>query len=433
LVELLGADEYRYVYTEREDKERSKLGWGNEGEDWCLHGDENAAVLSEADVLMSGERAPNLFEKRAKEGKTTLYCSERWFKPPIGFLRVFVPSYFKMARRIVKLLNESDNFYYLPMGIHAARDMARLCGLMNGDWKCLFRAPKLDFERKPGGRVFSVGVMECGSVGVRREGVGSVRVRECVGKMRMWGYFVDSSEFRVGSLELGDGLVTSGQSLVDSGKGADSSKFRVGSLELGDGIVHRGQELVSDSSEFRVGSLELNHGIHRIHGKKGCGSEGVKVLWVGRLLKLKRVDSIIKAVGECSKSKTITLDVYGLGPEEAKLKKLATKYGDVIKFHPPVLITEVRKLMREHDVYVLSSNGYEGWGAVVSEALEEGMAVIGTYEAGSSATILPERSLFHAGDWRKLKELLERDVEKVGIGHWTAKSAAEVLLTQRWG
>ena len=360
LVNLLGADEYRYVYTEREEKERTKLGWGNEGEDWCLHGDENTAVLSEADVLMSGVRAPNLFEKRAKDGKTTLYCSERWFKPPIGFLRVFVPSYFKMARRIVKLLNESENFYYLPMGIHAARDMARLCGLMNGDWKCLFKAPKLDFERKPGGRVFSVGV-------------GSEGVGECWGKMRMWGYFVQSSE-------------------------------------------------------FRVGSLELNHGIHRIHGKKGCGNEGVKVLWVGRMLKLKRVDTIIKAVGECSKSKKITLDIYGVGPEEAKLKKLAAKYGDKIKFHPPVPINEVRKLMREHDVYVLSSNGYEGWGAVVCEALGEGMKVIGTYEAGASATILPESNLFHAGDWRRLKMLLEGNVEKVGIGPWTAKSAAIALI-----
>lgn len=396
LVNLLGADEYRYVYTEAEEKERTKLGWGNEGEGWCLHGDENTAVLSEADVLMSGVRAPNLFEKRAKEGKTTLYCSERWFKPPIGFLRVFVPSYFKMARRIVKLLNESENFYYLPMGIHAARDMARLCGLMNGDWKCLFRAPKLDFERKPGGRVFSDGVKECGSEGVR----------ECVGKMRMWGYFVE------------EGLGVRGQELV-----SDSSEFRVGSLELGDGLVISGQEIVDSEKGFDSSEL----------GVKECGSEGVKVLWVGRLLVLKRVDTIIKAVGECAKSKKITLDIYGIGPEEAKLKKLAAKYGDAIKFYPPVPINEVRKLMREHDVYVLSSNGYEGWGAVVSEALEEGMAVIGTHEAGSCATILPESNLFHAGDWRRLKELLEGDVERVGIGKWTAKSAAGVLLTQRWG
>jgi glycosyltransferase involved in cell wall biosynthesis len=145
------------------------------------------------------------------------------------------------------------------------------------------------------------------------------------------------------------------------------------------------------------------------------------------MLKLKRVDTIIKAVGECSKIKKITLDIYGLGPEEAKLKKIAAKYGDVIKFYPPVPISEVRKLMREHDVYVLSSNAYEGWGAVVSEAIEEGLAVIGTYEAGSSATILPESNLFHAGGWCRLQKLLQNDILKIDIGLWTAKNAADAL------
>jgi glycosyltransferase involved in cell wall biosynthesis len=228
---------------------------------------------------------------------------------------------------------------------------------MNGDWKCLFRAPELEFERQPGGKVWLKGDKE------------SYNSRNyCLDKMRMWGYFV---------------------------------KEGIGKREKG------------KSSAFSV---------------KECDGEGVKVLWGGRLLKWKRVDTIIRAVGECAKSKKITLDIYGLGPEKAKLKKIAKKYGDIIRFYPPVPISEVRNLMRVHDIYVLSSNAYEGWGAVVSEALEEGMRVIGTYEAGSSATILPESNLFHAGDWRRLKELLEGDVEKVGIGEWTAKVAARVLL-----
>ena len=88
--------------------------------------------------------------------------------------------------------------------------------------------------------------------------------------------------------------------------------------------------------------------------------------------------------------------------------------------------------MREHDVYVLSSNAYEGWGAVVSEALEEGMLTFGTYEAGSSATILPESHLFHAGDWRTLAELLRKaasgELKPTGIGDWTAKFAASQLM-----
>ena len=91
-------------------------------------------------------------------------------------------------------------------------------------------------------------------------------------------------------------------------------------------------------------------------------------------------------------------------------------------------MAEVRELMHTHDVYVLASDGHEGWGAVASEALEEGMSMIGTYEAGSSATILPECNLFHAGDWRSLVGILTHHIPYCTIGYWTAKKAAQVLL-----
>lgn len=168
----------------------------------------------------------------------------------------------------------------------------------------------------------------------------------------------------------------------------------------------------------------------------------VRVLWVGRLLNLKRVDTIVRAVGEYANLKRedaslpeITLDIYGSGPAEISLKNLADKYGAVVDFHPPVPIAEVRRIMREHDIYVLASNGYEGWGAVVSEALEEGMTVLGTYEAGSSATILPEGNLFHVGDWRALQKMLagisgrakkySKNCDCASL--WTAEAGAKAL------
>jgi len=242
--------------------------------------------------------------------------------------------------------------------------------LAHGDWRCLFRAPKLDFERRPTGRIWLQD--------------GGDYKKYCLHKMRMWGYFVEACR----------------QSSV---------------------VSHQCQS-----------QLATNH----------YPLTTIKVLWVGRFLNWKRVDTIIRAVGELSKSHSptphsstpplphsqLTLDLYGTGPEEKRLKKLAAKYGDVIKFYPPVPISDVRKLMREHDVYVLSSNAYEGWGAVVSEALEEGMNVIGTYEAGSSATILPAANLFHAGDWHTLKCLIERYPPQVNIGKWSSKSAANELI-----
>jgi glycosyltransferase involved in cell wall biosynthesis len=111
---------------------------------------------------------------------------------------------------------------------------------------------------------------------------------------------------------------------------------------------------------------------------------------------------------------------------------LAAKYDDVIQFHPPVPIDEVRKLMREHDVYVLASDAYEGWGAVVNEALEEGMRVIGTFEAGASAAMLPKERLFHCGDYKALATLLEKECKgelpPCSIGDWTAEKAAKRLV-----
>ena len=365
LAQSVGIDEFRYVYRDKAQSGRTSIGWSMDGcEDWMIHigsrPAEAQSAVEESECLLTMFRDMALFERRAARGLRTFLQTERWFKPRAGILRLLSPSYRRMARRFVRLL-DCGSVVYLPMGIHAARDMARLCGLMHGDLRCLFRAPRLEFERWPGGGMW-----------IKDEPRNTLNTRKyCLGMMRMWGYFVEQR----------------------GGVGSD-------------------------------GVMEL----------KGQNSNALRVLWVGRLLDWKRVDTIIRAVGYLAfqTSQTILLDICGAGPEEGRLKKLAAKYGDAIRFYPPVPIGEVRKFMRGHDVYVLASNGYEGWGAVASEALEEGMRVLGTYEAGSSATILPKERLFHAGDWRALMKLLEREISSdlppCSIGKWTAKEAAGRLV-----
>ena len=142
IVKLLGVGNYSYVYTESLSNERRKLGWNDALiADWCRQGDDSSAELQSADILLSEHRSIKLFEQRANNAKITVYCSERWFKPKLGVLRLLSPPYFLMARSFFKLLSSASDFYYYPMGIHAARDMARLCGVLNGDWKCFFNSP----------------------------------------------------------------------------------------------------------------------------------------------------------------------------------------------------------------------------------------------------------------------------------------------------
>ena len=181
----------------------------------------------------------------------------------------------------------------------------------------------------------------------------------------------------------------------------------------------------------------------------------IRVLWVGRMLDWKRVDTIVRAValanmklekevgvGDLRKDfekkvekiggeekgvrgqelgVRFQLTLVGDGPEKERLLKLAERLdaknkketetplstsSSFLHLLPPVPIAEVRTLMREHDIYVLASNAEEGWGAALNEAMEEGMTCFGTYEAGASAALLPRSNLFHAGDWRALADLL---------------------------
>ena len=374
LARVVGEKEIVYVYTERMSNERLKLGWeGESKEKWVRCFSESPEELWDnletCELLLCGERDIGLMETREHAGRTTLYISERWLKPmSIGFerstidpswgirlpgiVRIFSPRYFLMARKFVKLLKGSRHLIFLPAGIWAARDMARLVGLLGGfsGWR-FRRAPELDFEGRPGGKIWVCG----------KENDKELLREYCLDKMRMWGYFVEPSKFR-----------TTREKAIE----AVPSKY----------------------------------------------------LWVGRLVWWKRLDAVVKAFANNPER---CLDIYGDGPELNRLKRLVGKLGANVRMHSPVPIAEVRKVMREHDVYILASNMCEGWGAVLNEALEEGMSVIGTFEAGSSATILPEKNLFHSGDVDGLSALIQKGVARYTEDKWSVGNAALAVL-EHW-
>lgn len=373
-----------YVVNRAWPQEASRKGWSPDfkGRRTIVLQDvdptERSAVfidlLTSDSVLMYGSYDNPYNELIAESKGIVIYASERWLKPlcvrvPLLNITLKISGMahllsLKFVRRMINIssrLNNEKRFFYFPLGIHAAADMARICGLLSGDLRCLFRAPRLDFGRKPGGRIYLASYpLQLPT---------ATTTKYCLDSMRIWGYFVEPS---------------------------------------------------------RLPHSQLLHS-PTLH------SSTLKVLWVGRLLNWKRVDTIIRAVGELSRFHSnsnlkLQLDIYGEGPEECRLKRIAAHYGDAIRFHSFVAMEDVRGLMRTHDVYVLSSNEYEGWGAVVSEALEEGLCVLCSREAGAGATILPDECLFPYGDVDGLVQKLQNLTTHRTIGPWTAKKAAQVLL-----
>jgi len=331
----------------------AKKGWGSFGKlDYVLNEDRDVeavrTALEESEVLYSGFRHVDLFERRAARGLRTYYASERWYKPIVvteieivpnrfcfrlrlpGIVRLLVPRYRRMAKRIVGLLND-PNLTFLAIGVHAVRDIVRTQKILAGAWWYYFSSPKVTFERKLGGKV------------------------EGFPQVRLWDY------------------------------------------------------------SAKAGSRAV---------KPFPPTGPVKALWVGRMLHCKYAPTVVQAVlGDAG----VRLTLLGTGDDLEKCKRLARGASN-IHFHEPVDLEGVRRLMREHDVLVMSSNDEEGWGAVVSEGIEEGMRVIGTYEAGSSATILPPSNLFHANDVPRLRQLLHSDLAVVRAEDWSAEAAAKWLI-----
>ena len=347
---------------------RRKIGWTS-AMDFPSEEDSPAALKKAEDctLLLEMLREFPLMERRAEKGLPTIYISERWFKPiklPIlgyrrlasGFLRLLSPSYFRMARRFVRLM-ENAGFWVFPTGMPGVCDFARLYGLFHGDWLCLFRAPKLSFERRAGGRVWL------------RNGAGGSRYG--LDRMRVWGYFVDPS--------------TAGQAVRPA-----------------DWLVER-------------------------------------VLWCGTTQDWKRVDTLVEAWKIAKKSRpSLSLLIVGEGPMDARLRRMAGSDAvdgvvgwqpGKVCFAPYQTQSKVRELMREADVYVMPSDGKEGWGAAVSDALAEGCPVISTHEAGSSVTVLPEGQLYHAGDARALARLVlqPQNPARRSLDGWTGRDAAEAV------
>lgn len=371
----VGNDSFRYYYLNgvqnNTRKFRSQMGWkDNEFPSWCFFTSKNYdSFLYNADVLITEIRATDLIRHRLRNRKLTFYTSERWLKPRIGIFRIFFPRYFRLFIDYFFCLKD-EHFYYLADGIYAAKDIIRIISLLSGNLKCFFRTPTLAFESHPLGSVFSLNDAKANAL--------------------IASHAVSSGK------QLGFIPIQRDKWMKSTPQGIYSKIKMWGYFVAGNGKHESNPELLVPS----------------------------KVLWIGRMLKWKEVDTIIKACGESN----LQLNLYGHGEQESKLRSIASKYSN-IHFHDYVPIERVRQIMNENDTYVLSSNGYEGWGAVVSEALEENMIVLSSKETGAGATLLSAENLFSAGNVRELKELLSKPHCRGTIGEWNAHYAAEALMS----
>ncbi len=132
-----------------------------------------------------------------------------------------------------------------------------------------------------------------------------------------------------------------------------------------------------------------------------------RVLFVGRLIQRKRLDILFDALARIDEF-SFELAVIGSGPLEPELRAQAqTRLGKRIAWLGQRAIEEIPGFMAEADCLVLPSR-FDGWGAVVSEALMAGTPAICSDRCGSATAARASGcgGVFAAGNAEALEKLI---------------------------
>ena len=134
------------------------------------------------------------------------------------------------------------------------------------------------------------------------------------------------------------------------------------------------------------------------------GTDGNRLLYMGRLSVEKGVDVLLRALSLTNES----LDIAGAGPDEKKLRKLCQELNltDRLIFHGQLLGDDLEKLRREAKAVILPSIWAENMSLVLLESLAGGKLIIASASGGTPELIEDGQTgfLFKPGDAKDLAQ-----------------------------
>lgn len=122
-------------------------------------------------------------------------------------------------------------------------------------------------------------------------------------------------------------------------------------------------------------------------------SEVVSLMWCSRYLKWKHPElPILMAKNLKRKGYHFVIDMYGSGTYYEQATVLAKKCNveDVVHFNGNMPNDEILLSMRNHDIFLFTSDQNEGWGAVANEAMSNGCVLVGSDAVGSTPYLVAD-------------------------------------------
>lgn len=115
------------------------------------------------------------------------------------------------------------------------------------------------------------------------------------------------------------------------------------------------------------------------------------IVWVGRFIECKHPEFAIEGLKKIKeKGIAFTCDFIGNGPLLGASKTMVADadLDNHVKFLGALKPDEVREHMEKASIFIFNSDRYEGWGAVVNEAMNAGCAVLVSHVVGSAPFLI---------------------------------------------
>ena len=163
----------------------------------------------------------------------------------------------------------------------------------------------------------------------------------------------------------------------------------------------------------------------------------VRLMWCARFIDWKhpelpiRLTSMLKEAGYDAH-----LDMYGDGVMRSAMEQLSKKLNivDFITFHGNIPNSEIHQAMRNHDIFLFTSDRLEGWGAVANEAMANGCVLVASDAIGSTHYLVTHKEtgmIFRTSDLDSLCEQVKYLIDNPDVRKQISKAGRE-SMTKLW-
>lgn len=193
-----------------------------------------------------------------------------------------------------------------------------------------------------------------------------------------------------------------------------------------------------------------HYDLEKLLAQKGyttdAGERVPYLLWSGRMIDWKHPELVLKTAKHLmERGLAFHLDMIGGGGLETEMKQMAKAFAleDRVSFLGFLTPEGVRSHMERADIYLLTSDRQEGWGAVANEAMNSGCAMVADHMVGAAPYLIRQGRngmIYRDGqEWMLFSAVealvreperrreLGREAYETIVHTWNAEHAADAL------